>query len=47
MKSSRPALNTAIAAFTSTGLIDKNIIYDSINSANLNLSFNSGKLTID
>ena len=47
MKSSRPALNTAIAAFTSTGLIDKDVIYDSINSANLNLSFNSGKLTID
>lgn len=47
MKSSRPALNTAIAAFTSTGLIDKDVIYDSINSSNLNLSFNSGKLTID
>lgn len=47
MKSSRPALNTAIAAFTSTGIIEKDVIYDSINSANLNLSFNSGKLTID
>lgn len=47
MKSTRIGLNTAIAAFTSTGLIDKDIIYDSINSANLNLSFNSGKLTID
>ena len=47
MKSTRVGLNTAIAAFTSNGLIDKSIIYDSIAKADLNLSFNSGNLTID
>ena len=47
MKSTRAGLNTAISAFTSGGLIDSDVIYNSINSANLNLSFNQGKLTID
>ena len=47
MKSTRVGLNTAISAFTSGGLIDSDVIYNSINSANLNLSFNQGKLTID
>jgi hypothetical protein len=47
MKSTRPGLNSAISAFTSTGLIDSNVIYNSINSANLNLSFGKGTLTID
>jgi len=40
MKSTRVGLNTAISAFTSGGLIDSDVIYNSINSANLNLSFN-------
>jgi len=47
MKSTRAGLNTAISAFTSTGLIDSNVIYNSINNANLNLSFGKGTLTID
>lgn len=47
MKSNQLGLNNAIQAFTSTGLISPEIVRDSMRSANLNLAFNSGKLTID
>ena len=47
MKSNQAGLETAVQAFTANGLIDPDIVYDSMRSANLNLAFNSGRLTID
>ena len=47
MKSNQIGLTNAIQAFTSNGLIDPDVVMDSVRSANLNLAFNQGKLTID
>lgn len=47
MKSNQAGLETAVQAFTANGLIDPDVVYDSMRSANLNLAFNSGRLTID
>ena len=46
MKKGESGLNNAVRAFTSTGLIQENILQDSIRSANLELEFNKGKLKI-
>ncbi len=48
MKKSSFGLDTALQAFSrTTGLIDSDVLYNSILNANLNLNFNKGKLTID
>ena len=46
MKKSSAGLDSALQAFSSTGLIDEDVLQNSIFNANLNMSFNSGKLTI-
>lgn len=46
MKKSEGGLNAAIQAFSYNGLINKDIITNSILSADLNYSFNQGALTI-
>lgn len=48
MKKAEGGLDTALQAFSrTTGLLDADTLYNSILSADLNLSFNKGKLTID
>lgn len=47
MKKSSGGIDTAISAFTSGGLINGDILQSSVTDANLNYSFNQGKLTID
>lgn len=46
MKKSSAGLDTALQAFSSTGLIDGDVLQNSVFNANLNMNFNSGKLVI-